>query len=124
MKLLDLDDVSVCDLEFTASVNQLGEHKEEELKPGGADCTVRRGGGRCLKVVFSRFYLRVALWWVCAHVLLAPSPPPPVFFKVTNDNLEEYLGLQCKYRLLDRVSEQVTGFNPSECGRFKRQEPC
>jgi len=65
MKLLDLDDVSVCDLDFTASVNAMGEHKEEELKPGGADCTV------------------------------------------SNDNLEEYLSLQMRYRLLNRVSEQV-----------------
>jgi len=65
MKLLDLEDVSVVDLDFTASVNAMGEHKEEELKPGGANCTV------------------------------------------TNDNLEEYLSLQCKYRLLTRVSEQV-----------------
>jgi hypothetical protein len=65
VKLLDLDDVSVCDLDFTVSIEQLGEHKEEELKPDGANCTV------------------------------------------TNDNLEEYLSLQCKYRLLDRVKEQV-----------------
>jgi E3 ubiquitin-protein ligase NEDD4 len=65
MKLLDLDDVSVCDLDFTVSIEQLGEHKEEELKPNGANITV------------------------------------------TNDNIEEYLSLQCKYRLLDRVKEQV-----------------
>ena len=28
----------------------------------------------------------------------------------TNDNLEEYLGLQCKYRILDRVAEQTKYF--------------
>ena len=65
VKLLDLEDVSVCDLDFTASVNAMGEHKEEELKPNGAD------------------------------------------FPVTNENLEEYLGLQVQYRLMDRISEQV-----------------
>jgi E3 ubiquitin-protein ligase NEDD4 len=57
--------VSVVDLDFTASVNAMGEHREEELKPGGAKCTV------------------------------------------TNDNLEEYLALQCQYRLLGRIKEQV-----------------
>jgi E3 ubiquitin-protein ligase NEDD4 len=65
MKLLDLDDVSVCDLDFTATVNAMGENKVEELKPGGEAITV------------------------------------------TNENLEEYLALQCRYRLLGRVSEQV-----------------
>jgi len=54
MKLLDLDDVSVVDLDFTTSVDIMGEHKEEELMPGGADIAV------------------------------------------TNENLEEYLSLQCK----------------------------
>jgi E3 ubiquitin-protein ligase NEDD4 len=65
LKLLDLDDVSVLDLDFTCSVNVMGQTIEEELKPGGATCTV------------------------------------------TNANLEEYLALQCKYRVLSRVSEQV-----------------
>jgi len=65
VKLLDLDDVSVCDLDFTVSIEQMGEHKEEELKPSGAAETV------------------------------------------TNANLEEYMSLQCKYRLLTRVREQV-----------------
>jgi hypothetical protein len=68
MKLLDLEDVEVVDLDFTASVNAMGEHQEIELKPGGAKVTV------------------------------------------TNDNLEEYLGLQCKYRILDRVAEQTKYF--------------
>jgi E3 ubiquitin-protein ligase NEDD4 len=65
LKLLDLDDVSVLDLDFTCSVNVMGQTIEEELKPGGADCIV------------------------------------------DNSNLEEYLALQCKYRVLNRVSEQV-----------------
>jgi E3 ubiquitin-protein ligase NEDD4 len=65
LKLLDMDDVGVIDLDFTASINVLGEHKEEELKPGGASCAV------------------------------------------VNDNLEEYLGLQCQYRLMNRVAEQT-----------------
>jgi len=65
MKLLELDDVEILDLDFTCSVNVLGQTIEEELKPGGADCTV------------------------------------------TNENLEEYLGLQCKYRVMNRIREQV-----------------
>lgn len=65
MKLLDLDDASVCDLDFTVSIEQMGEHKVEELKPNGASESV------------------------------------------TNGNLEEYMSLQCKYRLLDRVRDQV-----------------
>jgi len=65
MKLLELDDVEILDLDFTCSVNVLGQTLEEELKPGGADCTV------------------------------------------TNENLEEYLGLQCKYRVMNRIREQV-----------------
>ena len=65
LKLLTMDDVSIIDLDFTASINVLGEHKEEDLKPDGANCAV------------------------------------------TNDNLEEYLGLQCQYRLMNRVSEQT-----------------
>jgi hypothetical protein len=68
VKLLDLDDISILDLDFTVSVEMLGEHKEEELKPGGANITV------------------------------------------TNDNIEEYLSLQIKYRILDRVKDQVKHF--------------
>jgi len=64
-KLLDLDDVTLLDLDFTCNANVMGQNIEQELKPGGADCTV------------------------------------------TNENLEEYLGLQCKHRLLNRVREQV-----------------
>ena len=33
MKLLDLEDVEVVDLDFTASVNAMGEHQEIELSP-------------------------------------------------------------------------------------------
>ena len=68
MKLFDLDDVADLDLDFTASVNAMGEHQEVELKPGGAKVTV------------------------------------------TNQNLDEYLSLQLKYRLMTRVQEQTKHF--------------
>jgi len=65
LKLGDMDDVSCLDLDFTVTENAMGGIREEDLKPGGADCLV------------------------------------------TNENLGEYLELQCQYRILDRVREQV-----------------
>lgn len=40
LKLLDLDDVSMLELDFTCSVSVQGKAVEEELKPGGASSTV------------------------------------------------------------------------------------
>jgi E3 ubiquitin-protein ligase NEDD4 len=40
LKLLDLDDVSMLELDFTCSVSVLGKAVEEELKPGGTTATV------------------------------------------------------------------------------------
>lgn len=65
LKLFDLDDVSILDLDFTVTENFMGNVTTEELKPGGADALVDNAG------------------------------------------LKDYLALQCKYRLLTRVSEQT-----------------
>jgi E3 ubiquitin-protein ligase NEDD4 len=65
MKLFDLDDVSILDLDFTCNASVMGQNLVQVLKSGGDDITV------------------------------------------TNENLEEYLRLQCKHRLLNRVQGQV-----------------
>lgn len=65
LKLIELDNVEDMGIDFTVTENQMGEAREVELKPKGADITV------------------------------------------TNDNIAEYIQLQCHYRLLDRVKEQV-----------------
>lgn len=67
-KMLELDDVSVCCVDFSVTEERLGTTQVIELKPGGSN------------------------------------------EMVTNENVHEYLELIMKYRLCDRINEQLTKF--------------